>query len=218
MIPRRAARRRGGYGAGLWCLVSCWKRRRRWRRSRWCRRRSLAAVTVCLATLWWLSRHWNRVRGVVNVGQSLSLRVDDLGRAELHLSSPGGATCLRGALGGVGDEERVSAAAVVRWCSVLDHEAICAELMVPGTGSDKPLLRLEVAYTEHEDCYSVKWRFVTSSMVSAKVLSVTDCYTLGDALWYGGAQVHKLNQPFDVFFLQKNLKEKCCFKLYFHYF
>jgi len=124
----------------------------------------------------------------VDIGQSLSLRVDD-NNIQLRLSSPDGTACLRGTLGGV--DSGVLIAGSVKSCSVANsrHEGVCAEMKVPGSSRNKPVLRLEVAYAGNADCYTVKWRARRLTPASSKDVSVVDCYTLDGALWYGGGQV-----------------------------
>jgi len=55
----------------------------------------------------------------------------------------------------------------------------------------KFLLRLEVGVSNVTDCYTVSWR----SLIINQNISVTDCFDLGGALWYGGPQVWNQHWP-----------------------
>jgi len=158
-------------------------------------KRLLIVVTVGLAGWWWLTRYW-WPPDHVDIGQSLSLHVDESG-IQLRLRSPDGTTRLRGTLGSVGDGVFVIGG--VRSCSVdgsRDEGSCVVDMKVPASWMDEPVLRLKVAYADDVDCCTVKWQHHASA--SRKNVSVVDCYSLDDALWYGGAEVYYQRWPINA--------------------
>ena len=154
-------------------------------------KRLFIIFAVGLAGLWWLARYWQPQH--VDVDHFLSLHVND-NNVQLRLSSPDGATSLRGTLGSV-DGGDVFIAGSLKSCAVAGgrREGGCAEMKMTASGRNEPLLRLEVAYAGDADCYTVKWRPHASA--SSKDVSVVDCYALDDALWYGASPVFDQRWP-----------------------
>jgi len=177
----------GSLLAGL--MLVCWRKQTKtWKRL-------FVVVTVVLSASWCIATAWQPDNVYVDTGQSLSLLVSD-NDIQLRLRSPDGATCLRGTLGSM--SSGVLVAGSLRSCPVVDsrYEGACAEMKVPTSGDDEPVLQLEVAYAGDVDCYTVKWLPQTSA--SSKDVYVVDCYTLDDALWYGGGQVYDQRWPINA--------------------
>jgi len=148
-------------------------------------KRLLFVMTVGVVGLWTLARFWRQEH--VDIDQSLSLHANG-NDIQLRLSSPDGASRLRGTLNSV--DGGVYVAGSLKPCSAASHESRCAEMKVTTSGKNDPQLRLEVAHTGNADCYTVKWR--PDTKVASQDVSVVDCYALDDALWYGVTVV--LNQ------------------------
>jgi len=161
-----------------------------WRKVSKMWKRLLIVIVVGLAGLWLLSRYWTGPNHM-NVGKLLSLHVIDY-NVRLLLKSPGGRTRLRGTLGGVEetDDDDVFDPGVLKSCSSAGSDD-CVELKVAARNKKKPVLRLEVASTG--DCYTVSWR--RHGSVARQDVSVTDCYALGDALWYAAPLVFDQRWP-----------------------
>jgi len=169
-------------------------------RTRTCKR--LYLFLIAGAALLWLIRS-RRSDGTANefyvVGQSsqtawrLSLGMHR-GELVLRLDSPDGKTHLRGTLN-TGGEYVVGAIdpCFVDAGSGTKRTGACTELTPSSIISNQPLLRLELAYSEHSsDCYTVKWR---AQVTINRGASVTNCFELDKALWYGGPQVFNQRWP-----------------------
>ena len=170
-------------------MLVCWRQQTKtWKRL-------FIVVTVALGGLWWIALASRPDYVYIDTGQSLSLVVDE-NDIQLRLRSPDGATCLRGTLGSVSGG--VLVAGSLRSCPVVDssYDGACAEMKVPTSGDDESMLELEVAYSGDVDCYTVKWR--PQTYAASKDLYVIDCYTLDDALWYGGGQVYDQRWPINA--------------------